>query len=200
MDLLLSVFSFIENHLKKKKKKVTVSSHCDHLLVRTAERRSTRFSKLYTSCIMFSKNRYRVILLTIHKLSSYLFVRNAPTAKVSRPSVLNVDDREADYTTYGGGDLSEEKKRTADGMGHGGQRFAFGLGKRGAEWDDGGDGDGDGGAAPIWHPAVRRARLQYGFGLGKRQAGGDADDGYGAAADAEPFPFQGENDVENDDD
>ncbi|XP_025204927.1 allatostatins [Melanaphis sacchari] len=96
--------------------------------------------------------------------------------RVSHPSFLNVDDRESDYTYN---DLSEERKRTADDMGHG-QRFAFGLGKRGAgaEWEDG-DGDGDD-AAPIWHPAVRRARLQYGFGLGKR-----ADRDYDAAAGME---------------
>lgn len=85
---------------------------------------------------------------------------------MSHPSYLNVDDREADYTYN---DLSEEKKRTADdGMGQG-QRFAFGLGKRGAEMEYG-----DGDVAPIWHPAVRRARLQYGFGLGKRADDYDA--------------------------
>jgi len=75
-----------------------------------------------------------------------------------------VDDKEADYTYS---DLSEEKKRTADDVNRG-QRFAFGLGKRdtgAGQWDDG---DGDVMAAPMWHPAVRRARLQYGFGLGKR--------------------------------
>lgn len=88
---------------------------------------------------------------------------------------MNVDDKEADYTYN---DLSEEKKRTADdmiSMGRG-QRFSFGLGKRAAavDWDEGGGSDDDkneGGvalAAPMWHPAVRRARLQYGFGLGKR--------------------------------
>lgn len=85
--------------------------------------------------------------------------------QVSNPSFLSVDDKEADYTYN---DVSEEKKRTADDMGHG-QRFAFGLGKRGVEtmeWDD--DDGGVALAAPIWHPAVRRARLQYGFGLGKR--------------------------------
>ncbi|XP_050429636.1 allatostatins [Adelges cooleyi] len=90
--------------------------------------------------------------------------------RVSDPSFLNVDEKEADYN-----DLSEEKKRTAmDDMGHG-QRFAFGLGKRGAElaeWDESMDDQ-----APLWHPAVRRARLQYGFGLGKRDDfdGDDAD-------------------------
>lgn len=105
--------------------------------------------------------------------------------QVSHPSYLNVDDREADYTYN---DLSEEKKRTADdGMGHG-QRFAFGLGKRGlgSEMEDG---DGDVAlAAPIWHPAVRRARLQYGFGLGKR-----ADDYDAVGSDyAETFQLQDE--------
>lgn len=84
--------------------------------------------------------------------------------QVSHPSYLSVDDREADYTYN---DLSEEKKRTADDMGQG-QRFAFGLGKRGADWDD------DGSTALMWHPAVRRARLQYGFGLGKRSDDYDA--------------------------
>lgn len=95
---------------------------------------------------------------------------------MSQPSFLNVDDRESDYTYN---DLSEERKRTGDDMGHG-QRFAFGLGKRGAgaEWEDG-DGEGDD-SAPMWHPAVRRARLQYGFGLGKR-----ADRDYDAAAGTE---------------
>lgn len=98
---------------------------------------------------------------------------------------MSVDDRESDYTYN---DLSEEKKRTGgDGMGHG-QRFAFGLGKRGgagAEWDDGDDGGDAALAAPIlWHPAVRRARLQYGFGLGKRLADDDYD------SDAEAMQFQ----------
>lgn len=104
---------------------------------------------------------------------------------MSHPSFLNVDDREADYTYN---DLSEEKKRTADDMGHG-QRFAFGLGKRGAvEWDEGGDvGDGDMAAltAPIWHPTVRRSRLQYGFGLGKRATTDDYDDGGEYAVEAQ---------------
>lgn len=90
---------------------------------------------------------------------------------MSVPSYLNVDDREADYTYN---DLSEEKKRTADDMGHG-QRFAFGLGKRGTggEWEDNSNDD-LALVAPMWHPAVRRARLQYGFGLGKRADDYDA--------------------------
>lgn len=95
--------------------------------------------------------------------------------QVSHPSYLSVDDREADYTYN---DLSEEKKRTSDDMGQG-QRFAFGLGKRGAEWDD------DGSAALMWHPAVRRARLQYGFGLGKRSS-----DDYDAAAASSEYADQ----------
>lgn len=107
---------------------------------------------------------------------------------MSRPSFLNVDDKEADYTYN---DLSEEKKRTADDMilmGRG-QRFSFGLGKRAAvDWDEdgGSDDDNDGGmalSAPMWHPAVRRARLQYGFGLGKR-----ADDYDGGEYLSEPQP------------
>ncbi|VVC38412.1 Hypothetical protein CINCED_3A005822 [Cinara cedri] len=106
--------------------------------------------------------------------------------RMSRPSFLNVDEKEADYTYN---DLSEEKKRTTDdmmSMGHG-QRFAFGLGKRAAaDWDDGGGVDDDGDlalAVPIWHPAVRRARLQYGFGLGKR-----ADDYDGGEYASDPQP------------